>query len=72
MIADNRYFSHNAYKGNLNTKQCKILNDWMNQYFPGESVNNWTRIKNAWNSGASANHMVTATQPNYSFIKAYK
>lgn len=72
MIADNKYFSHNAYKGTLNSKQCRVLNDWMNQFYPGEDVNNWTRIKNAWNAGASADHMVTATQPNYSFIKAYK
>lgn len=71
MIDDNRYFYHNSYRGNLNNKQCRILNAWMNQFYPGENVNNWTRIKDAWNNGANANRLVTCAQPSYNHIKPY-
>ena len=69
------YFNHGNKNGLLNTKQRKILNNWLSS--PNEKLNsatNWDIIALSFDNANETNfyNKETKQQPNYSNMNSYK
>lgn len=58
MLGDNKYFLHNNHMDKMNSKMCKMFNDFMHQ--PSRNVhyrNNYEHAVNLWNDNNSESYI---------------
>ena len=72
-VYEAKYFSHGTHTGKLNSKQCKLLNEWMSsQSTIQPQLTNWEAVEFAWRIANDINSTRTnlnTKQPDYSNIK---
>lgn len=76
MLKYPEYFYHGSKTDTLKSKECKALNEWLNERPYGGQLNNWERLVEEWNRNQLSNSKaiipVATKQPNYSTIYPYK